>query len=133
MTREEAVAQQTAWELVNEYLAARDEPTITSPSGGDRADHEMALVEWIAKALFEAAGQWQPIETAPKDGTEIILFWPSLESYDGKSSEPRRGVGKWCAPAGYFTEHWALDGRWTPGDDPTHWRPLPTPPSGGEG
>lgn len=65
----------------------------------------------------------QPISTAPKDGTYVILFGPS-----GYTTTPLR-----CAVCHYDPEYrpsypWVthsddsfLDG----GDPPTHWMPLP--------
>lgn len=71
---------------------------------------------------------WQPIETAPKDGTTILCYFP-LE-----------GLGKsWCrvVPV-FFDEHIGFKG-WTfasraasgfsRGFEPTHWQPLPEPPT----
>lgn len=65
--------------------------------------------------------EWQPIETAPKDGTNILVFTPK-----GKA---RAGVvcGIHC---GWWT---TLFDEWTTSDgdcemDPTHWMPLPEPP-----
>jgi hypothetical protein len=70
--------------------------------------------------------EWQPIETAPKDGK--ILAWC-----------PQRGV---CAPAYWNEDKYAKNPRpyWTHWgermcgtlatrkDQPTHWMPLPEPP-----
>lgn len=63
---------------------------------------------------------WQPIETAPKDGEDTILFW------DGKvvvgffldNSRTARPWKGWRLHAG---------SAWPPGY-PTHWMPLPEPP-----
>lgn len=77
--------------------------------------------------------EWQPIETAPKDGTLIILSW--LEDGEPQEQWPcqwghiqRNGffpgkVGMWTAPDGSYT--W---GDSHPDGAPTHWRPFPTPP-----
>ena len=65
---------------------------------------------------------WQPIETAPKDGTEVL----------GWSPDPRDGIaivkyetgltmGKWSVV--HDAESWAWNNY-----DPTHWMPLPEPP-----
>ncbi len=76
---------------------------------------------------------WNLIESAPKDGTEILLYWPQVvlpdEAYRG--GQRIVAIGRWGTPnyAGEaFVEHWMIGGRWTPGDDPTHWMPLPSPP-----
>jgi hypothetical protein len=66
--------------------------------------------------------EWQPIETAPKDGTHIILFWPYV------TDEGHVTSGYWYLPgegeiAGWHS--WDVNGYATP---PTHWMPLPAPP-----
>lgn len=58
---------------------------------------------------------WQPIETAPRDGTRVLLFrgeW--MESM---------GIGYWSNDWMEFT---MVGGECFPG--PTHWMPLPPPP-----
>ena len=63
--------------------------------------------------------QWQPIETAPKDGTWIMICRPT--TYASKLG---------CALV-YWDDHFAC---WHDGDyhsdhyAPTHWMPLPEPP-----
>ncbi|CAA6603742.1 conserved hypothetical protein [Rhodospirillaceae bacterium LM-1] len=61
---------------------------------------------------------WIPIETAPQDGTRILVYDANpFEEYD------RYAVVKWEDTIGTFEN---ADGRsiW-----PTHWMPLPAPPS----
>lgn len=58
--------------------------------------------------------EWQPIETAPRDGTRV-LAWSA----------------RWQAPstAQWYGNAWMLDssiGQFV--HQPTHWMPLPTPP-----
>lgn len=67
--------------------------------------------------------EWQPIESAPKDGSSI-LAWPCY-SGNGVSQvqwrDMKRTPGRW--------EHqW---GRGVP-VEPTHWMPLPKPPTKGQ-
>lgn len=106
------------------------------PFCGGEAFHRGYDVVWCKKCSAEAhvddwnrrpdapsAGEWMPIETAPKDGhilawkdgwgpTEAHLEWGDDEDYQG-----------WVAT------HQDCD------FSPTHWMPLPAPPQadGGEG
>lgn len=61
--------------------------------------------------------EWQPIETAPKDGTEIV-------AHDSKTG---RSHVTWCV-----LRHWhdPDDHYYSEASDfiPTHWMPLPPPP-----
>ena len=72
--------------------------------------------------------EWQPIETAPKDGTEILLL-KEIRWVNGDSKDGRIGNGYWIAPYWFEqkTEIWRsrID-TWI--DAPTHWMPLPEPP-----
>lgn len=65
--------------------------------------------------------KWQKIETAPKDGTYILLLCPS-----GYTTTPHRiMVGCWIE--GYrddWIDH-ANDRVTDGGESPTHWLPLP--------
>jgi hypothetical protein len=65
--------------------------------------------------------EWQPIETAPKDGTRLL-------GYDVESSD--MAVVYWCEKP--WTREWRLVvcGGWAEDDEwePTHWMPLPDPP-----
>ena len=94
--------------------------------------------------------EWQPIETAPKDGTEILLY-AGPQTFDGKPVPERNTSGHWLIEEGYIREHRDLDGRWigqnesdgyegwmswdggfTEENPPTHWMPRPAAPSGNE-
>jgi hypothetical protein len=68
---------------------------------------------------------WQPIETAPKDGTRVLVY----------SNDKRQAVA-YCDlinMGGFYDEPirvWNVNG-WLSGDTgfiPTHWMPLPEPP-----
>jgi len=69
-------------------------------------------------------GKWLDIASAPKDGkTWVLLWWPYWNRRHPVVGR-RFPFGDWeCAES-------VLD---TSGDGPTHWRPLPDPPKGGEG
>jgi hypothetical protein len=74
-------------------------------------------------------GKWQPIATAPKDGRAILIFdpeRPESEEWRGhKFDDHRFSVGYWRT--------WAPHGGWGNRNnatvEPTHWMPLPEPPS----
>lgn len=66
---------------------------------------------------------WQPIETAPKDGTPIKLLIPYSPEIFPESDCTDRGF--WSAEDSCFR----FDGDDGPDDiQPTHWMPLPEPP-----
>lgn len=82
------------------------------------------------------AAQWQPIETAPKDGTEVLLFAPGRLTYGAwvePSPEPNIKYRDGFAPEPEwedFEPYWSSwDGGFTTEHPPTHWMPLPPPPT----
>ena len=73
-------------------------------------------------AAAEAAA-WQPIATAPRDGT-WILGWSQRDFLPFRISWGRnhRGDLAWCSVGGSFVDGYI-----------THWRPLPIPPAAENG
>lgn len=71
-------------------------------------------------AKKEVADEWKPIETAPKDGTSILVGAPEWEPElcSWRNDCWFRG---WCA-GGLRSDTYGPD------FDPTHWMPLPPPP-----
>ena len=71
--------------------------------------------------------EWQPIETAPKDGTPILIYGSNGRGvkqmttalWDRDSEE----LGKWklCVADGWECEEFLKR-------EPTHWQSLPAPP-----
>jgi hypothetical protein len=112
------------------------------PSTGKYADGED--YEDRAIALLETRG-WQPIETAPKDGTPVLLTGGELGEDIGVRQDPRV-IARWVplAPPGLRQEDltipieqlehgwiyaWFDSGYgWITYHNPTHWQPLPEPP-----
>ena len=77
------------------------------------------------EAQRQAAPTWQPIETAPKDGTWILLAGDS-----GYTTTPFRvSVCQWSFDTyhSFWRDH-SGDGFLDDGDEPTHWMPLPPVP-----
>jgi len=60
--------------------------------------------------------QWQPIETAPKDGRDVFIW------NDGPY------IARWTNPDGMFG-WWDDSGEVGLQHHPTHWMPLPAPPA----
>lgn len=79
--------------------------------------------------------KWLPIETAPKDGGEILLFGDgrvTSGNWSAPSEVPRLIYRDGFAPEEEWDEwepYWASwDGGFTEEHPPTHWMPLPPPP-----
>lgn len=96
--------------------------------GGIKPEH----VDWLISQLKAAQEEnkrlrnnWQPIETAPKDGTVILVL---------KKSIMNDGGGIFMASYGKLDDWQVWDwrikqypqGTW---DSVTHWQPLPQPPT----
>lgn len=75
---------------------------------------------------------WQPIETAPKDGSAILIYGGTY-SYSIYADEPFDGV----SIARWYRFHWRGEDRQAHDDwyshNPTHWQPLPNPPQHSKG
>jgi hypothetical protein len=73
----------------------------------------------IQQAIAALEPQWQPIESAPRDGSFYL-------GTDGRNQRVEN------CPEGYDSGVWHLiDGEWRGsefGPDSTHWQPLPAPP-----
>jgi hypothetical protein len=71
--------------------------------------------------------EWQPIYTAPKDGTRVDLWGKCLLRWD-KASE--RIVNVAWGPVRDWMGNERDDWQHGRGEDfqPTHWMPLPAPP-----
>jgi hypothetical protein len=73
--------------------------------------------------------EWQPIETAPKDGTEVLLFGPDgmdIAAWQPETEDEFES-GVIVAPgfdAGFFGRVYAAGCN----EAPTHWMPLPEAP-----
>lgn len=85
----------------------------------------LALTETICREKVSEG--WQPIETAPKDGTDILAW---CVHPNAKYTDALVGFTDWQAPVvTRWIEHnggeWTRDGLF---GEYTHWRPLPAPP-----
>jgi hypothetical protein len=77
-------------------------------------------------------GVWEPIETAPKDGTRVLLYYPNYPQ--------KEWVGRYFKNETYnFGNLVRKSEGWHTGADrlatmvgecePSHWVPLPSPPT----
>ena len=90
-------------------------------------DDSMAGAECVLVELAAEFG-WQPIATAPTDGSDLDAYWPQYGSIC-----PTR----WDAERYQTTPrpHWTHRGDRIFGlcdirkNQPTHWRPMPAPPT----
>lgn len=82
---------------------------------------------------------WQPIETAPRDGTEILACRPDCGVFLARFVAPceflalSENLGIGLSDEDWQTQDWFFadfvsGGRVTDGA-PTHWMPLPLPPT----
>lgn len=77
----------------------------------------------LASTLRQASGGWKPIESAPKDGTRILLSLSPVKNAKHTWGSVR--IGKWRRGG------WALDmsGNYQPDTRIMAWMPLPPPPT----
>ena len=86
------------------------------------ADHMRIMRAALLAADREA---WEPMETAPTDGSTVIVYAPP--------PDPEKWHETVCGlPAIICTAAYHEDAGYCVDDirEPTHWRPLPTPPIG---
>lgn len=138
-------------------FVAKMKEVARSADGTDASDMLWAASSYIndlsarlEKAEAERDG-WQPIKTAPKDGTHILLY-AGPQTFRGELVGPRLTYGYWlieehgeylgdcggecrCPEYGDTPEPFWMseDGGFTEENPPTHWRPLPSPPTPPQG
>jgi len=91
----------------------------------------IARLEQLEKAL--EAQQWKPIESAPKDGSKILLasLGYAMNWDEGCVLEDKALSVGW-ASSGFWSKQF---NKFWDGSEPcgfanlTHWQPLPTPPA----
>lgn len=78
------------------------------------SEYKFDASEYPVLAGSEPSVGWQPIDTAPKDGTEILVYESGqYEGYDVEEWDVERCCWKRCDEA-----------------NPTHWMPIPPNPEG---
>lgn len=98
------VAEYLHWRKVNPHI-----------KGGENYSKRMQAALSTQAELLKAC-EWQPIETAPKDGTMFVAW------------SKRDGMMNMVFYSQSSSETWSLGGR-IKNPEPTHWAPLPKPPT----
>ena len=104
-----------------EYIVAEPSGRWLRAEAHERGNPQYGIVPYVRRDL---AG-WRPIETAPKDGTEIQLWrgaHAAASVVNGRWQKIGRG-GRWEINYG--------SARIVPA--PPHWQPLPEPPEQADG
>jgi hypothetical protein len=89
----------------------------------------IAELEAAAGAAEDWPGAWQPIETAPKDGTRILAY-----GVLGLETGPSVGCVQWSKKWSGSESHWVVSPNeaseyYPESCELTHWMPLPAPPT----
>lgn len=86
------------------------------------------VAAYEAFAFAQCQQQWQPIETAPKDGTKFDAWL----TFKRSNSQSYRRTDVWWTDREDGNNHWTWDGQWngrlSPDIELTHWIPRPAPP-----
>lgn len=85
--------------------------------GPARSSRAEAIAVWN----LVASQRWRPIETAPKDGSGLLIWgaeWPGHVAVGHWFGKP---MYRWISPFAAADKEYVA---------PTHWRPLPEPPRG---
>jgi hypothetical protein len=77
------------------------------------------------EAKLAQAQTWQPIETAPKDGTKFLAYWPDHLG-NGSDCVVTTWFGPW-ATGSELVFQTAFE--WAHERNPTHWMPHAAPPA----
>lgn len=112
-----------------------EEGHVKMPTNADEAAAmEMIGYSWLhhnAPKRLKSASEsvWQDIATAPRDGTEILVYREDAGVFTAHYVEEDAHISSpMNPPEGDF--YWfSTCGDDLTGDMPTHWQPLPTPPT----
>lgn len=108
------------YEAVNAALTA----WFGSPEQWDTSPERYEFIDCMRAALIAAEqAAWQGIESAPKDGTAVLLYCSYGERHPAEmvTAEWRHDDWRLIQTGGYAEDS-------DVGGDPTHWRPLPAVP-----
>ena len=132
MMNKQDIEAATTW--FNEVMGLIRQCMLEKTKDSDLSNEDLSAIKTILAALqlsldaVEPVDAWRPIETAPKDGTAVRVWdgsyqldaWFDID--DGFSGDPNplwlSGDGNDNSCGYYYTPC-----------NPTHWQPLPTPPT----
>jgi len=125
-------AQEQAVEMLLSGLNRLLSPTVVEGGGGSNGSSSVSVQAGLRSTEGQRDAEWQSIDTAPKNATEVLVLWPKRTgwpkhclmvahwAHGGGDDQPAFGPG-WFRWDGYgFTEL---------SPSPTHWMPLPEPPA----
>lgn len=111
-------------------LAPDGKPFPLGPWGKWDKLSEDARAIRILEQRAALAALCRPIETAPKDGTRILLYWPHLrEGHRWQSGCWHDTVHTSHGRVTYESKGWAGLDFFYDKKEPTHWMPLPEEPT----
>ena len=106
--------------------------------------------ERARRIIARTAGtpKWQPIESAPKDGSVVLLlsaaYTVEIPGQPLIAHQPKVAIGKWWPDGDSWVDEYGMLGRecytlavtgvwesgggWFQPNEVTHWMPLPSPP-----
>lgn len=130
--------------FVVRHYCAEDRPTIKGNGfdgleiGEDRKEAK-EFIQFVNILIERIQDVWQSIGTAPKDGTEVILFCPNIKYPLTHPWGYEIEIGSWRVDDGCSGDKeplW-LDNSYNDFStgyasnplEPTHWMPLPAPPN----
>lgn len=87
----------------------------------DAIEHHLRVA---APAPRRREGQWQPIETAPQEAKQILVYLKGTAGLGIYRAYWNAAIGEWLASS---YDHCDM---FPPGSTLTHWMPLPDPPQG---
>lgn len=123
-------------ELLNEYedMVHTCAKTEVCSDVWDKSNERASAARRGILELFvecTAPAEWQPIETAPRDQTPVLLYGEIAGEVGGiYCGGPRVCIGMYCRSTDYKGFNWTLEHTdaycvWC---KPTHWQPLPEVP-----
>jgi hypothetical protein len=120
--QQEAAGLAARWLLERGHFNGNVENSVYHYPGVKQCNVQVVLTCYGLPLRLDPPGAWRPIETAPKDGTSVLVYVPLTE--DTRWLLPPTGM----VSARYVNDLAGWTTRGVGGLSPTHWMPLPPPP-----